>query len=91
MPVFGGGHSVDNITVYLPDQKILFGGCLIKNLAATDIGANGESVLQEWDVTVQRILKTYQGPLTVIPGHGNWGSEALLVHTVKLAVQKKNQ
>jgi len=88
---FGGGHSVDNITVYLPEEKVLFGGCLIKNLAAKDIGANGESVLQEWDVTVKRIMETYHGSLTVIPGHGDCGNEALLAHTVKLAEEKKNQ
>lgn len=88
---FGGGHSVDNITVYLPDQKILFGGCLIKNLAAKNIGANKESVLKEWDVTVKRILEEYPGSLTVIPGHGDYGSEELLTHTVRLAVEKKNQ
>jgi metallo-beta-lactamase class B len=28
---FGSGHSFDNITVWLPSKKILFGGCLIKS------------------------------------------------------------
>ena len=27
---FGGGHTFDNITVWLPNQKILFGGCLVR-------------------------------------------------------------
>ena len=87
---FGGGHSFDNITVYLPEKKILFGGCLIKSLAAKNIGANGESVLDEWEVTVKRIIEKYQGPLTIIPGHGDYGSEELLAHTVRLAEQQEN-
>ncbi len=88
---FGAGHSFDNITVYLPEKKILFGGCLIKSLSAKDIGANKESVLCEWDLTVKRIINTYKGSLIVIPGHGDYGCEELLVHTVKLAEQKKNK
>jgi len=87
---FGGGHSYDNITVYIPEKKILFGGCLIKSLTAKDIGNNKESVLSEWDLTVKRIINTYKGSLIVIPGHGDYGNEGLLVHTVKLAEQKKN-
>ena len=88
---FGGGHSFDNITVYIPEKNILFGGCLIKSLDAKDIGANNESVLNEWDVTVKRIIENYKGKLIVIPGHGNYGNEELLAHTVRLAIQKKNQ
>lgn len=87
---FGGGHTCDNITVYIPEKKILFGGCLIKSLTAKDIGDNNESELSEWDLTVKRIINNYNGSMTVIPGHGDYGNEELLVHTVKLAEQKKN-
>lgn len=31
---FGGGHSFDNITVWLPSDKVLFGGCLVKSISA---------------------------------------------------------
>lgn len=88
---FGAGHSSDNITVYIPEEKILFGGCLIKPLSAKDIGNNGESILSEWDLTVKRIINTYEGRLIVIPGHGDYGNEELLIHTVYLAEQKKNK
>lgn len=89
---FGGGHTFDNITVFVPEKKVLFGGCLIKSLDAERIGVvPNQSVLSEWDLTVVKILKAYKGSLTVIPGHGNFGTEQLLTHTVDLAVKKKNQ
>jgi metallo-beta-lactamase class B len=86
---FGGGHTVDNIVVYLPKQRILFGGCLIKSLSARDIGASTESVLNEWDNTVKRIQDAYPDELTVIPGHGDYGNKALLNHTTQLIIEKQ--
>lgn len=34
----GGGHTTDNIVAWLPREKILFGGCLVKSLDAKDLG-----------------------------------------------------
>jgi hypothetical protein len=34
----GEGHSKDNITVWLPQSKILFRGCFVKALGAKDLG-----------------------------------------------------
>ncbi len=89
---FGGGHTFDNIVVYVSEKKVLFGGCLIKSLHAKRIGVvPNESVLSEWDLTVKHIMENYKGELIVIPGHGDYGTEELLNHTVDLAIQKKNQ
>jgi metallo-beta-lactamase class B len=30
----GAGHTRDNIVVWVPQDKVLFGGCLIKSLEA---------------------------------------------------------
>ena len=34
----GGGHTVDNIVVWIPSQKILFGGCMLKDIETLNIG-----------------------------------------------------
>ena len=34
----GGGHSTDNIAVWIPAEKILFAGCMVKALNATSPG-----------------------------------------------------
>ena len=43
----GEGHTMDNIVCYIPDEKILFGGCLIKCQDATQ-GYIGDANLDEW-------------------------------------------
>jgi metallo-beta-lactamase class B len=34
----GEGHTRDNIVVWLPQHRVLFGGCLVKSLEAGDLG-----------------------------------------------------
>lgn len=34
----GEGHTPDNIVVWFPKYKILYGGCLVKSTEATDLG-----------------------------------------------------
>lgn len=28
----GAGHSIDNIVAYIPSEKVLFAGCIVKNI-----------------------------------------------------------
>ena len=35
---FGGGHSEDNIAVWIPSAKLLFAGCMVKEMAAQNAG-----------------------------------------------------
>jgi len=44
----GRGHSPDNIVVWLPDQKILFGGCLVKSAESAGLGNIADASLAEW-------------------------------------------
>jgi len=81
----GGGHTVDNITVWLPRQRLLFGGCLIRSLAAKGLGYTGEARLDDWAGSVERLQFRYPDALMVVPGHGQPGNSALLSHTVVLA------
>ncbi|MBD3275244.1 MAG: subclass B1 metallo-beta-lactamase [Candidatus Marinimicrobia bacterium] len=88
---FGGGHTFDNITVWLPEQKILFGGCLVRSWNSQGLGNIGDAVVNEWDATITKVLQTYPKAEYVIPGHGDPGDRALLAHTLKLVTLHKQR
>ena len=88
---FGAGHSFDNITVWIPSEKILFGGCLIKSIDSNGLGNLSDAVVDDWDMTVEKVLKEYPEIKTVIPGHGDVGGIELLTHTIELVDKEKNQ
>lgn len=80
----GGGHSADNIVVYFPKEKVLFGGCLIKAAESKNIGNTADAVVNEWMATVEKVMKQYPKVEVVIPGHGNYGNARLLTHTIDI-------
>lgn len=88
---FGSGHSPDNITVWLPEQKILFGGCLIKSAESAGLGNLSDAEPDEWDETVRKLIAAYSSIGIVIPGHGNAGGPELLEHTIRLVEAYKNR
>jgi metallo-beta-lactamase class B len=83
----GEGHSKDNITVWIPEYKVLFGGCFIKSLNAKDLGNLSDANVEQWDDSVKKVINKYPHVKTVIPGHGNWGDKRLLYHTIDLVHQ----
>lgn len=80
---FGEGHTRDNVIGYFPSEKILFGGCLIKEIDATK-GYLGDANVAAWSGTVEKIKAAYPNVKIVIPGHGDYGSQKLLDYTIKL-------
>lgn len=86
---FGGGHTIDNTVVFFPESQILFGGCLIKSLDSKNLGNLQDAVVSEWKQTVEKIISTLGTIKYVIPGHGDFGSDELLMHTIKLVEQYK--
>lgn len=80
---FGEGHSRDNIVGWVPAEKILFGGCMIKAMDAGR-GNLGDAVLSEWSNTVKRVRSEFGKALVVIPGHGDYGGPELLDYTIKM-------
>lgn len=85
---FGGGHAPDNIVVWFPDQKVLFGGCLIRSLTTNTLGNTGDAVMDEWAPTVTKIQRALPEIEKVIPGHGPIGDVSLLSHTIGLTSKK---
>jgi len=80
----GEGHSPDNIVVWLPEKKLLFAGCLIKALESETLGKNADTNMEQWPLSIENAMKKYPHPDIVIPGHGIWGGEELLEHTLEL-------
>lgn len=80
---FGEAHTIDNITSYFPEEKILFGGCQIKSLDAKK-GNLADANIKEWSNTVSKIKEAYPEVKIVIPGHGDYGNIDLLDYTISL-------
>lgn len=82
---YGAGHTADNIVVWIPQEHILFGGCLVRSAATQILGYTEEANLESWPETIRRVLEQYgnQEPI-VVPGHGPPGGMELLRHTLEL-------
>lgn len=85
----GGGHTFDNIVVWFPQTKILFGGCLVKAAASRSLGNTKDAEIDHWDKSVARLYKFYPDMETIIPGHGAIGGPELIKHTVNLVKRHK--
>ncbi len=80
----GAGHAPDNIVVWFPAARILFGGCLVKAEAAPDLGNVADADLARWPSAVDAVRARYPEAAIVIPGHGPVGTAQALAHTVDL-------
>lgn len=85
---FGEGHTKDNVIGYLPADKIMFGGCLIKETGAGK-GNLADANVKAWPITVTKLKAKYSDTKVVIPGHGKTGSTELLDYTIKLFESKQ--
>jgi len=80
----GPSHTIDNVVVYFPKRKILFGGCMIKSLGSRDAGYTADADMQKWPRSVEKVLAQYKDAKFVVPGHGDYGDTALIKHTIEL-------
>lgn len=80
----GAGHTKDNVVVWMPKQKILFGGCFVK---PESLGNLEDAVLEEWPSSAEKLMSRYGAARIVIPGHGKAGDFTLLAKTRDLAVK----
>ena len=51
---FGEGHTKDNMIGYFPEDKAIFGGCLIKEVGASK-GYLGDANTSNWSGTVRNV------------------------------------
>ena len=76
----GGGHARDNIMVWLPEQKILYGGCAVRERATDNLGNTADADLGYWPQAIRHAQAMYPQAEVVIPGHGKPGGPELLEH-----------
>lgn len=81
----GAAHSMDNIVVWIPSQKILFAGCMVKSLGSMDLGNTADGNLAAYAATISLLIEKFPDAKVVVPGHGRFGGVELLNHTLKLA------
>ena len=86
----GGGHSADSVVAWLPQQKILVGGCLIKSGTSKTLGNTADAVMPVYAKTIQNIQQRFPDIQTVTPGHGAPAAD-LLQHTLQLVEQHLHQ
>jgi metallo-beta-lactamase class B VIM len=80
----GPGHAPDNLMVWVPAAKVLFGGCAVRPADATTLGNTAHADPQEWPLAIERAVKRFGAVRVVVPGHGATGGSELLAHTVTL-------
>lgn len=80
----GAAHSVDNIVVWIPSEKILFAGCMVKSLAASNLGNTVDGDTAAYPVTIRKVMEKFGDARIVVPGHGAAGGKELLEHTLRL-------
>jgi metallo-beta-lactamase class B len=78
----GAAHSTDNIVVWIPSEKILFAGCMAKEMKSTSKGNLADADLKAWPNTIKKVMAKFPSARVVIPGHGDAGGFELLQHTL---------
>lgn len=73
----GAGHTRDNVVCWVPSQKLLFGGCMIKSVTTADLGYTVDAVLPDWPDSVRRTRERYPDARWVVPGHGTIAGDSI--------------
>lgn len=76
----GPTHAPDNVVVYFPSRRLLFGGCMI--IGWDSVGNTADADLQAWPGSLARLDRFEYDVL--VPGHGERFDPALLQHTLEL-------
>lgn len=80
----GAAHTTDNIVIWIPNESILFAGCMIKSIDALTLGNTADADMKAYRKTIEGVLEKFPGARYVIPGHGAPGDTGLILHTLDL-------
>jgi glyoxylase-like metal-dependent hydrolase (beta-lactamase superfamily II) len=80
----GEGHSRDNVVIWFPEARVLYGGCLVKSGTANGLGNVADANLEQWPVSLRNVIDRFPQPAFVIPGHGSWSDGQGLQRTLQL-------
>ena len=81
----GPGHTEDNIVIWFPREKILYGGCLIKGATDANLGFLGDGNVKEYANTLKKVQQKYRSPKHIIVAHSDWNDLNSLKHSIKMA------
>ncbi|MEO5930384.1 MAG: BlaB/IND/MUS family subclass B1 metallo-beta-lactamase [Candidatus Kapaibacterium sp.] len=85
----GQGHSSDNIVVWFPKEKVLYGGCFIKSTEAIDLGNLADANISAWPASIKKMMRKFPNPAFIIPGHQGWKNIKSPQHTLDLLRKAK--
>ena len=80
----GPGHTQDNLVVWLPESKILFGGCFIK---PHGLGNLGDANLEAWPKSAKILMSKYGKAKPVGSSHSEKGDASLMKRTWEQALK----
>lgn len=83
----GPAHSQDNLIVYLPARRVLFGGCMLK--VGDSLGYLGDASLDGWEPALARVESL--DAQVVVPGHGSVGGREIIENTRRLVRAARTQ
>jgi glyoxylase-like metal-dependent hydrolase (beta-lactamase superfamily II) len=86
----GAGHAPDNIVVWFPESKILYGGCFIKSTDSPTLGNLGDADTKSWEIAAGKVKDRFPDAKYIIPGHESWLDGQGLEHTIEL-LEKYNK
>jgi metallo-beta-lactamase class B len=84
----GPAHSLDNIVVWIPSERILFAGCMVKSMDSKNLGNTADGDTAGYPATIDMVIRKFPDAKIVIPGHDAAGGVELLRHTRELAGKK---
>lgn len=85
----GEGHTADNIVIWFNNEKILYGGCLIKGADTENLGYLGDANVKAYASTLQKVKQKFPGPGYIIVSHSDWHNINSLDHSIQLAIELK--
>ena len=85
----GQGHTEDNIVIWFKNEKILYGGCLIKGADDENLGYLDDGNVTAYASTLKKVKKKCRKPLFIIVAHSDWENTNSLNHSIKMARRLK--
>lgn len=80
----GAGHSPENLIVWLPEQRVLFGGCLLRGFESRALGNLEDADLDAWGPTLRAVRERHADAPMIVPSHGEPGGPELIDHSLAL-------
>lgn len=86
----GQGHTEDNIVIWFDNEKILYGGCLIKGSKAKNLGYTGDGNTTTYASTLKTLQEKFPKPKFIVVSHSPWEDNLkALKHSIRLAKKLK--